>query len=95
MQPATPAADPTSPAAVKSGRATVTENESEFVTGTILRRAHAPNKPSSLYTGWPEDHSQTTPDGGPHWHINILDAKSERASKEEQRVRCMRSRLRL
>jgi len=45
--------------------------------------ARASNGPSDLYTGEPEDHSQTTNDGRPHLHIIILDAKSGRAGRGE------------
>jgi len=40
-----------------------------------------------LHTRWPEDHSQTTPGGRLHWHINILDAKEWTREKGDSCLR--------
>ena len=45
--------------------------------------ARASNELADLYIRQLEDRDQTTPGGRPHWHIDILDAKSGRARGED------------
>jgi len=48
--------------------------------------ARASNGPSDLYIEQPEDHSQTTSGGKPHWHIIILDARVDARGEESSAV---------